>query len=359
MRIAVVDVAAQVGGALSVLYDFVDRLIECEGKSENEWYIITSVVETKESEHVHNLKFPEVKHSWFHRLWWEYTTFKRLVKELHIDIIFSLQNNGLPVKHVKQIVYMHNVLLVQNKVRFSWLEPTGRALAVYSYFLAPYVRYSWRYADKIIVQGNSVKEQVGKFFSKEKVFVCMPDMKWEKGNEATEEIEGFIYPTTAMPYKNIELIVRAVKKLENEGKKIEVFITIGGDENYYAERIKRESSETKGIHLIGYQERQYILDSYRNLGLLIVSKLESFPIPILEAMNSQTVIVALDLPYVKNHPSVTDYNRLYIAQENADDLATVLYKAKQDKKKGNYVCSVEENGIDKIIELLKGTNDGT
>lgn len=353
MRIAVVDVAAQYGGALSVLYDFVDRLIEREKDSQDEWYIITSVVDIKESVHVHNLKFPGIKHSWFHRLWWEYTKFKKLIEELHIDVVFSLQNNGLPVKQVKQIAYVHNVLLVQNKIRFSWLEPSERAAALYSNILAPYIRYSWKYVDKIIVQGNSVKGQVGRYFSEQKIFVCRPNMKLEKKAKSVGKIKGFIYPTSAGTHKNFELIVETVKKLEEQGKDIEVLITITGDENPYAEKIKRETDKIKGIHLIGPQERRYILDSYQNYGLLLVSKLESFSMPILEAMNSQTVIVALDLPYVRDHLAATHYNRLYIAQENSDDLATALYKAKQDKQKGNFVCPKEENGIDKIIDLIK------
>lgn len=351
MRIAVVDVAAQDGGAASVLNDFVDRLIERE--KENDWYIITSVLNMKESSNVHNLKFPEVKHSWIHRLWWEYTTFKKLVKKLHIDIIFSLQNNGLPIKEVKQVVYVHNILLVQNKIKFSWLNPLERKLAIYSYVLAPYVRYSWRYVDRLIVQGNSVKEQTEKYFLKEKIFVCRPHIKSEQQEKAKDKIKGFIYPTSVWVYKNFELVVEAVKKLEAQGKDIEVLITITGDENSYARKIKREALGTKGIHLIGPQERKYILESYQDYGLLLVSKLESFSMPILEAMNSQTVIVALDLPYVRDHIIATNYNRLYIAQGNADDLASVLYTAKQDKQKGNFVSSVEENGIDKIIDLIK------
>lgn len=353
MRIAVVDVAAQIGGARSVLDVFVDNLIEHEVGNKDEWFIITSVINTKESKNVHNLKFPKIKRSWVHRLWWEYTEFRNLIKQLHIDVIFSLQNNGLPVRHVKQVVYFHNVLLVQNKIHFSFLNPLERELALASRVLAPYIRYSWKYADTIVVQGNFVKQQVSKYFPKGRIIVCRPDVNLEKTDESANEIKGLIYPAIAQSYKNFELVIEAVKKLEAEGNSIEVLITISGDENSYAKKIKQEATSTKGVRLIGYQKQQAVLDLYKDYGLLIVSKLESFAIPILEAMHYQTVIVALDLPYVRDHAAATNYNRLYIAQEDVDDLSCVLLRAKQDRQTGNYVRSSDVESWNKIIELIK------
>lgn len=353
MRIAVVDVAAQNGGALSVLNDFVDALLEQESGTENEWYIITSVVSTREAENIHNIKCPEVKRSWLHRLWWEYSTFRRLVKRLKIDIVFSLQNNGLPVKKVKQVVYFHNVLLVQNNCKFSFFVGAERIFAIYSRILGPYIRYSWKNADAIIVQGNSVKDQVSRYFSKKQIYVCKPNVIIGSGAVSKGKVRGFIYPATAMIYKNFELIVEAVKQLELAGTRTEVLFTITGDENQYAEKIKREAAQTKSIKLIGYQTRETILQKYLEYGLIITSRLESLPVPILEAMNYQTAIVALNLPYVKDIVQSVHYNRIYIAQNDADSLASTMSDALNDENIGNYVLKDEEDSMRQLINIIK------
>ena len=353
MRIAVVDVAAQSSGALSVLNDFVDTLVEQESGTEDEWFIITSIVDTNEANNIHNIKYPEIKRSWLHRLWWDYSSFRRLVKKLKVDLVFSLQNNGLPTKKLKQVVYFHNVLLVQHSFKFSFRVKAERILAIYSRILGPYIRYSWKNADAIIVQGDSVKQQVGRYFPMSQIYVCKPKVKMEQQTIAVGKIKGFIYPATALKYKNFEMIIEAVKKLEEAGRQTEILFTISGNENTYAERIKKEAEKTKSIKLIGYQNREFILEKYKEYGLIITSRLESFPVPIREAMCCQTVIVALDLAYVLDFTQSALYNRLHIAQDNIDSLVLAMQEALSDEEKGNYVLKDEEDSMKQLINILK------
>lgn len=355
MRVAVVDVAAEKGGALSVLNDFVEVLTADE-KAKHEWFIITSIVSTHESGNVHNIRFPETKTSWLHRIWWEYTKFPRLLENLKIDLVVSMQNNGLPMKGgIRQIVYFHNVLLIQNNYRFSFRKKSERIYAVYSKLLAPYIRHSWKKTAAIVVQGQSVKEQLGRYFPENRIYVCEPEIKINAApNRAKCGIKGFIYPSSALVYKNMEIIVEAVEEMERKGESIEILFTISGTENPYARKILNMAKSTKGIKLIGYQDRQSILEKYQQYGLIITSRLESFGMPILEAMACQTVVVALDMPYVRDQIKTSCYNRAYIAQNSPDDLARAMGLAMRDENKGNYRIDDQKNrGMRQLLHIIK------
>ncbi len=355
MRVAVVDVAAEKGGALSVLNDFVEVLTATEDK-ENEWFIITSVVSTCENDNIHNIQFPETKASWLHRLWWEHAKLPKLLEDLRIDIVVSMQNNGLPIKEsIRQIVYFHNILFIQNDYNFSFRKKPERIYAVYSKILAPYIRHSWKKADVIVVQGHSMKEQLSAYFPKNRIYICEPEVKTNQVNEKTRhKIKGFLYPASALVYKNMEVIVEAIKRMEQKGESVEVLFTISGTENQYAKKISDMAKFTKGIKLIGYQDRQSILKKYQAYGLIITSRLESFGMPIAEAMTCQTVVVALDMPYVRDQIETSHYNRAYIAKNDPDDLAKTMQFALRDEKEGNYHVNDKKNGgMHHMIHIIK------
>lgn len=347
-KIAVVNVAAELGGTASLLYDFVDSLLEREKNSANEWYIFTSVIKTKEGRNIHNVRCPEIKKSKFHRMWWEYVCFPKLVKQYKIDTILSMQNNGLPVKNCRQIVYFHNVLLLQKKHRFSLIRLEEWKAAVLK---APYTRHSWKYADIIVTQGKSVKEQLSRYYPRKRIKVITPDVKCTTEGYVNESVKGFIYPAGPALYRNFETIINAVRQIEEKGLDIEILLTINGNENFYAKKIATLVRGIKSIRLIGRQPREIILRKYKNYGLIITSKLESFPLIIREAMMCQTVIVALDFPYVHDQIELTGYNRIYVAKQNGTDLAEHMIKAMGDCQRGNYV-EQDLDGTNKLISIL-------
>ena len=348
MKIAVVNVAAEVGGTVSLLLDFVKQLSILD--SENEWYILTSVVKVKETENIHNFRFPQIKKSMMHRLFWEYRVFPQFIKKHKISVVLSMQNNGLPCRVQKQIVYFHNILLIQQRYRFSLFNKSEQRFALSRMIKNPYIRYSWKMADLIITQTESVKEMLSEFYPKEQIMVIPPSLNLDIKEPSDKKVKGFIYPAGPGAYRNFEIIIDAVKGLEIEGKSVEILFTISGEENTYAKEIKRRADRTSGIRLIGRQSRESILQMYESYGLIITSKLESFPFPILEAMHYQTVIVALDFPYVQDQMRMTKYNRLYIAKRDGTDLREMIMKALLDEEKGNF--SIKNNSTMSILKLL-------
>lgn len=350
LRIAVVNVAAETGGTVSLLWDFVNRISDVD--SQNEWYIFTSVIKIAETKNIHNIQFPQIKKSKMHRIFWEYKVFPNLMKKYGIDIVLSMQNNGLPCRVQRQIVYFHNVLLIQKIYKFSLFKKIERSYFIHQFLKYPYIRHSWKYADLMIAQGESVKAMLSNYYPAEKIVVIPPSLNLDIKKPCSKNVKGFIYPAGAGAYRNFEVIIDAVRKLERNGKYVEVLFTISGEENSYAREIKRRANMTSGIHLIGRQPRELILQMYESYGLIITSRLESFPFPILEAMHYQTAIVALDLPYVQDQIQMTGYNRIYLAKSDGTDLKEKIMEALEDKREGNF--SMKSDSAKAVIKLLEG-----
>jgi glycosyltransferase involved in cell wall biosynthesis len=353
MNIAVVDVAAQTGGALSVLDDFVDALLKYESDSENQWFIFTSVVPVKEEKNIHNIQCPKVKKSWIHRLMWERTDFPQYVTELGIDVVFSLQNNGLSVGNISQLVYFHNVLLLQKRSEFSFLDKSERSFAVYSSLLGPYIRKTWKNVDVLVVQTNSVKTQIEKLGIKKDIRVITPEVSSDLIKGDAPRIKGYIYPTGAQTYKNHAVIINAERKLNEEGKKIDVLFTIDGSENEYAKRILEESKKVKGITCIGKQTRENLYNLYREYGVIWTSRFESFGMPLMEAKVVNTVAVALDYPYAQE--ILSDYQRGYITKEAS--LHEVMKKGMLDENITSNQYT-QKNGWEEMISLILEMREG-
>ncbi len=324
MNIAVVDIAAVSGGALSVLEDFLDYIGHSKRAKEHIWYIFTGIKLNINYDHILNIYCPNVKKSWLYRLEWDNIQAKKIFKKYKIDLIFSLQNTGFKNISIPQYIYFHNVLLLQDKHKYSFLSFTKK-YAIYTRFIAPYTFFTMNFAKAVIVQTETVKKELESRIKKPKIISIRPNVKIPekllKNDIGKHKLRGFIYPAAAVPFKDFELIIQCVKKYENWflEKNVEIIFTIDGTENDYAASIMNLSKGIHPIKLIGYQSRENILRYYFEYGLLINSSIESFPLPFIEAASFGTCIVAADFPYAVEILENIDEAVCY-KQNNVDDM---------------------------------------
>lgn len=314
MNIAIVDVAAESGGALSVLMDFLDYLLSNDD-DKNEYYIFVSKELDVNNKRFHVVQKPDIKKSWFRRLKWELIDAKKEFTKFNIDTIISLQNTGFFFSGFKQIVYFHNVLLLENKKKYSLFNREERKYALYTRLIAPYTMRSMRNANTIICQTNTVKDQLFTRLSQVDVVVIPPNVHVDECyvNTAVIPIKGFIYPTTAVPFKRIEDIVICVRDHIKwfEENNIEVLITISGNETEYAKSIFVMAKGLKPVRLIGYQTRESILNLYKDHALIINSELESYPLLFQEKNLVGGPIIAADYQYAIEITKSMNGSKLY------------------------------------------------
>jgi len=300
MRIMVFDVPAESGGALSVLHEFYN---EFKLDQENEYIFVLSLPELKETSNIKVLRFPWIKKSWGHRIYFDHIIAPRLIKEYEVDKVLSLQNIKIPHTKVYQSVFVHNALPF-SEYRFSFME--NRLLWVYQNIIGKNIMKSIKKADHVIVQTNWMKKKCVERLrvSPEKIEVQPPkiDIEVKKIFKQTKESTStFFYPASGVVFKNHKVVVDACLMLKEQGiTDYNIIFTIVGDENEHIVDLFNISKENDlPIKFIGSLTREETFDFYAKSILIFPSYIETVGLPLLEAKLHNTPILVSDCEYAK------------------------------------------------------------
>lgn len=315
MKIAVIDIAAEKSGALSVLQDFynyVSTSPECE---QHEWYFFLCKKFFEEKQNIKIITLEKIKQSRIKRVFWDNFSFKKIDKKEKFDVTLSLQSASVKTYQSKLIVYFHNALLLKPKKTFSLFKKEQRMYAIYTHFIGPYTIKSLKVADSIIVQTETIKNKLDlRLKNRKKIYVLPPNLsKISVNHNWSGTLKGFIYPATPIVFKRIDLIVEFAKELQKKHPELKIILTLNGKENKLAEKIKKEADSIGNIELIGFVERNQILNLYSSYALIWASEIESFPIPFIEASMIGTPILVSDEDYaleiLKEYPKAFFYQK--------------------------------------------------
>lgn len=297
MNIMVFNVPAETVGALSILNDFYEEISRSQDYSIN-WIFVLSKPMLEETQNIRVLRFPWVKKSWFHRLYFDHMIAPKLIKKFHVDRVLSFQNVVVPHASVEQLLYMHNSIpFSTHKFRLgeNW------RLWVYQNVIGRLIKTSIKKADKVIVQSEWIKracvEQVS--IVSDKIQVIPPKINTSVANFFTpkrEFLSTFFYPASEYEYKNHRLVVKACAQMVAQGTNgFEILFTLNGDETAHIKRLFEEVQEKRlPIKFIGHIPRDRVFDLYSRSILLFPSYLETFGLPLLEARMHRTIILASD-----------------------------------------------------------------
>jgi len=336
MRIMVFDVPAESGGALSVLNDFYN---EYKSDKINNYIFVVSKPNLEETENIKVLRYPWIKKSWFHRLFFDHIIAPKLIKKFNGDKVLSLQNIIVPHINVNQTVYVHNALPFV-EYRFSLVE--NRLLWIYQNILSKSIYKSIRKADKVIVQTNWMKRTcIEKLKINEKKIEVMPPkinvevkkyFKFTKDNLAT-----FFYPASGIDFKNHKVIVDACLKLKENGiDNYSVIFTLKGDENKNISRLFKIIEDNKlPVVFIGNISREKVFDYYRKTVLVFPSYIESSPLPLTEAKLHDTPILASDCMF--SHEILDGYDKVkffnaFNSNELVNEMRLLIFDNNQQVK---------------------------
>jgi len=332
MRILVYDVAADSGGAVTVLKSFYEEF--CRDLS-NEYVLVLSVVKLPEKDHIRVLNYPWIKKSPLHRLYFDHFTAHRLVKKYGIDQVLSLQNIELPHAGVPQEVYEHNALPFA-EYRFRPWEAFRPWFT--QQVLGRMMIRSIRRARKVMVQTNWMKDEIVRRcrICPEKVEVKFPPVQMPKTPPWCLNLQkpAFFYPANAAAYKNHKTFLRACERLAEMGyRNYEVIWTVTGEENDNIRRIRREIQE-KELPVIfkGPMPRQALFELYASSVLVFPSYIETVGLPLLEARSVGAPVLAADCLYARD--LVGDYEQAEFFNTFDDEkLARMMEKWLEPEKR--------------------------
>ena len=307
MRTLVYDVAADSGGAATVLQSFYE---EFKKDTENEYIFVLSVYELPETDNIKVLNFPEVKKSMLHRLYFDHFVAHKLVKKYKADRVLSLQNIELPHTNVPQTVYEHNALPF-SEYKF---KPWEAFRPWYSQqILGRMMKKSIRRAEKVLVQTNWMKEEIIRQcgIPADRVEVKFPPVKMLKTHpwKMDETCPTFFYPAGPPAYKNHRTFLKACELLKEQGMEdYRVIWTVTGEENEGMKKLKAEAEEKQlPIEFIGPVPRTQLFEQYASSVLVFPSYIETIGLPLLEARSVGAPILSADCLYARD--GVGDYER--------------------------------------------------
>ncbi|MDP2753828.1 MAG: glycosyltransferase [Nitrospirota bacterium] len=339
MRVIVFDVPASESGALEILESFFNY-VNCYERKDIEWLFIVSTdkLNTKyNNSNVSVLRFSFVKKNWFERLRFEIFKVPSLLKNYNADVVFSLQNiASMHSNKVPQVIYVHQSLPYVSK-NFSYLKKNERFLAFYADIFRVLIGWSVRKAVSVIVQTSWFKEALvmKHGISANKITIIPPSLDiYIPAEDVHSELSEFFYPATPYVYKNVFILVEAVRQLKDSGFSPKIFLTMTGSENLYARELGtriRKLGLSEYFSFIGRITREEVFRLYRRTTLLFPSRLESYGLPLLEARIVETSIIASDTPFARE--ILEGYSKVCFCDESdaaafAEAMKTVMSSQK-------------------------------
>lgn len=314
MRIAVVDVPSDRGGALVKLLNFYTFVKE-QGQ-EHEWHFIVSIPYIKPCDHIRVYRADHTRKGWPARIRWELLQCPDLLRCIAPDVVLSLQNLKVLYRKVPQVLYIHQSLPFTDRKRFSFFRKEELVLAVYQRVIGCLIRWSARKADHIIVQTQWMKTAVSGRIpgTADRIDVVPPHLKLPEGIDADWNsnplIDAFFYPAGASGYKNHDVILDALLLLKRKGRTPLTLFTLTGEENAYARRLK-EKAGREGLNVLfaGSLPQAKVFETYRHSALLFPSYIETVGFPLIEARMVGAPVISARTPFAGE--ALDGYARAY------------------------------------------------
>lgn len=349
-KILVYDLHASESGALAILMDFYNEILQRNIRNVH-WSFIVSTPLLMQASNISVDNYPWVKKSWIHRLWFEYFYEKKLIKSIHPEVLCSLQNLGVNKFQGKQVVYLHLPFILTD-YRFS-VKRDGFKLWLYQHVLRRRIFKSLQNVQKVVVQTQWMKDALIKqaCMSEDRILVVYPkiDNRYiEKYIDREESRRTFFFPATAFAYKNHITILKACVDLKKRGfMNFKVLLTIKKEENRYTKLLLSYVKKYKlepNVEFCGMLPREKIFELYSKSVLVFPSLVESFGMPLLEARLSRCFILAAKTPFA-SEILYKDSNAYFFDKLDYKQLAMLMFRTMNGELKYS-------DDSDKIMEQI-------
>lgn len=294
----VFDVPAESGGALTILKQYYEKALVDEN---NEWVFVVSVAQLENQKNIKVLKYPWVKKSWFHRLFFDNVTARKIFKKYEAEKVISLQNITIKGANAPQSLYVHQALPF-SEIRFNLFQ--NYIFWIYQNIIGNKIKKSIKRADKVIVQTKWMKDACIKAcnIAANKIEIESPLLAINVKRHYVkndQNITEFFYPAIGAEYKNHKVIIDACKILKEKNiNNYRIIFTIVGNENKYVKKLfKNCNKQALPIDFIGPISREQVFDYYSKSILLFPSYIETFGLPLREAKLHNTPIISSNCAY--------------------------------------------------------------
>lgn len=313
--IMVFNIPADSGGALTILKQYYNQAILQEDIN---WIFVISRPRLENYKNIKILNFPFAKKNWFNRIIFDSFYEKKLIKKYKPDKLISLQNSILKSR-IEQSVYIHNPLPF-SKIKFSIIKEPKMWL--YKNVVKRKVKKALKKSDEITVQTTWMKEACIKMVPgiNDKIKLQPPTLEpivSEYKHKKVEQIT-FFYPASNLKYKNHDVILNAMKKIDRN-LDYKVIFTLDKNDKNNKNIVKVVKENRLNVEFIGNLQYENVLKKYSESILIFPSYLETYGLPLKEASVIGSPIIASNTEFAReillNYKDVLyfekfDYNQL-------------------------------------------------
>ncbi len=303
---------------------------------------------------------PPTRHPILWYLWFEHRL-PKLIKTLKPDVFLSPDGYLSLNANVKTLAVIHDI----NFFHYPQDLPFFSRL-FYNYYFPKYAEKATRIATVSEFSKNDICTSYG--IQKNKIDVVgngynieykLLDIAGKTKIKAkyTNSRDFFIFVGSLSPRKNVENMLLAYQSFIDRNDKI-IDLIIVGDNLFMTKSIKQTWQKLKhkdNIHFVGRLEPKEISKLVASaIALLLVSKLEGFGIPVVEACACRTPVIVSN---VSSLPEVAGNAAIYVNPFEVSSISDALYKMANDdelrkKLSENTIEISKKYSWDKSAKLL-------
>ena len=324
MKIAVVDLASNNGGALTITRSFFEYIAAGNAPS-HEWYYIIANQSLNETPFVNIVRFPDAGNGFIRRAVVKHIKINRFMQKNRIDAVVCMDNMGIAGCPIPQFVYLHQYLPFQKVKKFSFLKREEREFAIRQYLLGSIIKRSISSSACVFVQTewmkNAVLDQVKNVHV---VNIGYPQSPLQESTGKTGILsQDFFYPCSPLIYKNIPVIIKAVNALRELGYSFHFYTTLTEDE---LKALGKTGTIDKDVFVcLGRISNEDVHQLYKKTTLVFPSYIESLGLPLVEARDMGCWIIASDCAF--SHEILDSYpNKDYFQPFDEKELLKQMKK---------------------------------
>lgn len=156
----------------------------------------------------------------------------------------------------------------------------------------------------------------------------------------------FLYVGNAYPHKNLDMLLQAFAKFA--GTTSHVNLILVGKEDYFYDALKRKLFDFHINQFVTVHTQvsdAELVFLYRHaIALVMPSLMEGFGLPVLEAMANNCLVIASDIPSLKE---ICDTAAMYFDPQNSEQLAEKLHEAYFQKN----TQKMKEKGLQRVTRF--------
>ncbi len=303
------------GGSLTIAREFLAHLDGAISKADASIVVFChskQLYDGLNSRNVVWIEKPWSRKNWLCRLFYEYIWFWFWSRDKDVDCWVSLHDITPNVKAKRRYVYCHNPAAFYTGKTVWRYEPSFELFRLFYAFL---YQINIHKNDGVILQQgwlrNAFLKKYGLHLSK--VIVALPETKLIALQKVGVEVSGrslttVIFPAVPRPFKNIEVLLRAMALLSDYP--ITLVVTITGTENKYARDMRARAGSSKNVEFAGYLDQTKLSLLYDHAHAMVFpSKLETWGLPMTEFKSLGRPIIAAALPYA--YETLSGYSNGY------------------------------------------------